>query len=103
MYSTCCSIGLPEIVEISPGSGTRRGGRGMDQDERFMRVALDLAKRARDAGEVPPGWVMHADPVHLRPDQDRLLLFDAPSMAITRREADRRCVGRRSAGGSLGN
>lgn len=32
-----------------------------------------------DTGERPAGVVYHADPVHLRPDQDRLLLFDAPA------------------------
>jgi hypothetical protein len=32
-----------------------------------------------DTGEWPDGPVYHADPVHLRPDQDRLLLFDVPS------------------------
>lgn len=31
-----------------------------------------------DSGRPPPGMVYHADPVHLRPDQDRLLLFDLP-------------------------
>jgi hypothetical protein len=40
-----------------------------------------------DTGEEPRGWVMHADPVHLRPDQDRLLLFDARSLGITDDEA----------------
>lgn len=40
-----------------------------------------------DTGDEPRGWVMHADPVHLRPDQDRLLLFDARALGITAEEA----------------
>jgi hypothetical protein len=40
-----------------------------------------------DHGRVPAGWVMHADPVHLRPDQDRLLLFDAAGLDIAAGEA----------------
>lgn len=39
-----------------------------------------------DTGRDPDGWVMHADPVHLRPDQDRLLLFDARALGITGEE-----------------
>jgi hypothetical protein len=31
---------------------------------------------------------MHADPVHLRPDRDRLRLFDARQLGISRAEAD---------------
>jgi hypothetical protein len=34
------------------------------------------------------GYVLHADPVHLRPDRDRLLLFDASHLAIRGRESD---------------
>ena len=40
-----------------------------------------------DAGRAPVGWVCHADPVHLVPDQDRLLLFDAPRIDLTQVEA----------------
>ncbi|MEA3277575.1 MAG: phosphoglycerate mutase [Pseudomonadota bacterium] len=31
---------------------------------------------------------MHADPVHLRPDRDRLMLFDSRNLGITHEEAD---------------
>lgn len=40
-----------------------------------------------DSGEVEEGYVMHADPVYLRPDQDRLLLFEASELAITDEDA----------------
>jgi len=33
--------------------------------------------------EPPPGWVMHADPVHFHPDRDRLLLFTLPEGEIS--------------------
>ena len=43
-------------------------------------------------GEVPDarhdGYWMHADPVHLRPDRDRLLLFAGAGVAPDRAEAD---------------
>lgn len=53
------------------------------------RTALPTAPLCylADAGEVPEGTVLHADPVHLRPDQDRLLLFDAPARDLTAAEA----------------
>lgn len=42
-----------------------------------------------DSGQSPDGVVYHATPVHLRPDQDRLLLFDAPAADLTADEAVR--------------
>jgi len=38
-------------------------------------------------GEAPKRWVMHADPVHLRADRDRLLLFDLPAGVVPPQEA----------------
>lgn len=40
-----------------------------------------------DTGKAPVGVVYHATPVHLRPDQDRLLLFDSPAADLTADEA----------------
>lgn len=40
-----------------------------------------------DAGAVPNAVVLRADPVHLRADQHRLVLFDASQLAITMDEA----------------
>jgi hypothetical protein len=40
-----------------------------------------------DTGHPPDAFVYHATPVHLRPDQDRLLLFDAPAADLTADEA----------------
>lgn len=42
---------------------------------------------AHETGSAADGWVLHADPVHLRPDQDRLLLFDAAVLALSADEA----------------
>lgn len=40
-----------------------------------------------DTGRSPEGVVYHADPVHLLPDQDRLLLFDTPAADLTANES----------------
>jgi hypothetical protein len=44
---------------------------------------------ADDPGTDPSGYWMHADPVHLRPDRDQLLLFDARHLGLGQTEADR--------------
>jgi hypothetical protein len=41
-----------------------------------------------DAGEAATGYVLRADPVHLRADQSSLRLFDAGTFAVTQEEAD---------------
>ena len=42
-----------------------------------------------DAPEASPdGYWLHADPIHLRPDRDRLLLFDMRHSGLERAEAD---------------
>jgi hypothetical protein len=40
-----------------------------------------------DTGSVAPGPLLRADPVHLRADQHRLMLFDAEHLSITSDEA----------------
>ena len=57
--------------------------------ERFGAVASAPYARAVD----DPSWnregsVLHADPVHLRPDRDQLRLFDARPLGISRDEAE---------------
>lgn len=57
--------------------------------ERFAAGASAPYARAAD----DPGWdgrgaLLHADPVHLRADRDRLRLFDARHLGIRRAEAD---------------
>jgi hypothetical protein len=49
-------------------------------------AALCLLDEAPDLAA--KGCWFHADPVHLRPDRDRLLLFGGPSLALTGEEAD---------------
>jgi len=41
-----------------------------------------------DTGQSPAGWIMRADPVHLRADQSCLRLFDSHCFDISRAEAD---------------
>ncbi|MDX1697417.1 MAG: hypothetical protein R3308_03980, partial [Thiohalobacterales bacterium] len=43
---------------------------------------------AADTGQPPEGYVMRADPVHLRADQSSLRLFESHSFPVTRQEAD---------------
>lgn len=43
---------------------------------------------ADDPGAPPAAYVLHADPVHLRPARDRLVLFAGPDVAPDRAEAD---------------
>ena len=44
--------------------------------------------RVLDMGVVDSGWWLRADPVHLRPDRDRLLLADDALLQLTQAEAD---------------
>lgn len=39
-----------------------------------------------DTGEAAGGFWLHADPTHLRPDQDRLLLFDSRHLGLSEEE-----------------
>jgi hypothetical protein len=45
--------------------------------------------RALDLGVIDKGWWLRADPVHLRPDRDRLILVDTHFVALTQDEATR--------------
>lgn len=45
--------------------------------------------RALDLGVIDSGWWLRADPVHLRPERDRLILFDTQVVPITLDEANR--------------
>lgn len=44
--------------------------------------------RALDLGVIDKGWWLRADPVHLRPDRDRLILFDTQAVPLTQEEAN---------------
>lgn len=43
--------------------------------------------RLLDTGERDGGWYLRADPVHLRADLNKLILFDAGTFALSEREA----------------
>lgn len=43
--------------------------------------------RAAEGGGAPAGWYLRADPVHLRADLSRLILFDAGTFALSMTEA----------------
>jgi len=73
----------------SVGPSSSRQGRAADLLHRFQAAASAPYERTIDE----PGWdrcghVLHADPVHLRADRDRLRLFGARHLGISRVEAD---------------
>ena len=45
--------------------------------------------RALDIGVIDKGWWLRADPVHLRPERDRLILLDAQLVPLSQEEATR--------------
>lgn len=51
-------------------------------------ASAPYARAADDPGWDRSGVVLHADPVHLRPDRDQLRLFDARHLGISQAEAD---------------
>ena len=63
----------------------------------LFQIGVDSARdlpvapvtRVTDLGVIDKGWWMRADPVHLRPAGDHLILADATILHITQDEADR--------------
>ncbi|HEX7045116.1 MAG TPA: hypothetical protein VF203_10935 [Burkholderiales bacterium] len=45
--------------------------------------------RVLDLGVIDKGWWLRADPVHLRPERDRLILFDTQAVPLSQEEASR--------------
>ncbi|UHD17181.1 phosphoglycerate mutase [Thiocapsa bogorovii] len=80
-------------ADLIPAGGHSAGiallrdvGVSIDPDEDAPTASLSLLGEASDAR--CDGYWMHADPVHLRPDRDRLLLFAGEGVAPDRAEAD---------------
>ncbi len=55
-----------------------------DQD-----IPVAAVTRVLDMGVIDKGWWLRADPVHLHPDRDRLILTDSGMLNITQDEASR--------------
>lgn len=49
-------------------------------------LPVAAVSRVADTGDVDPGWWLRADPVHLQPDQDRVLLFAGPGLGVRAQE-----------------
>lgn len=64
----------------------RACGLRLDPDAEIPTAALSLLGEGHD--EDPRGYWLHADPVHLRPDRERLLVFAGASLAPQRAEAE---------------
>jgi hypothetical protein len=60
---------------------------GVELDPRRDTPSAPFCRLADLPGAQTGAYVLHADPVHLRPDRDRLLLFDANHLALGAREA----------------
>ena len=61
-------------------------GLTLDAPERDLPTAA-LCLLAEAPNLARQGCWLHADPVHLRPDRDRLLLFGGPSLEVQESEA----------------
>ncbi|MFP4062798.1 MAG: hypothetical protein ACLFS2_08395 [Halochromatium sp.] len=78
--------GQPRHRPDAGAADTRLTGRLL---ERFGAAAsAPYARAADDPRWDRKGTVLHADPVHLRPDRDRLRLFDARHLGIGQDEAE---------------
>ena len=76
-------------VQVSPGNTldkTLCHCFGMDATQQALPVAA-LTLLA-DSGEAAHGYILRADPVHLRADQSCLRLFDSHTFPVTQEEAD---------------
>lgn len=80
---------LPEAADDPVGALFRAFG---GQFAPHQAPSAPFALLDDDPGAEPDLYWFHADPVHLRPDRDRLLLFDARRMALTAEEADELCT-----------
>ncbi len=74
---------LSRFGEVSAGGAAPAGALGLPAP-----VVADLAGSGRVEATVERSWWLRADPVHLRPDLSKLLLFDAESFSLTAAEAD---------------
>lgn len=93
---------LPDLPALEKllGRADRLGVKGPDSIALlFDRFGIDVGSdrgapsapfsHLADAPDADPsGFWLHADPVHLRPDRDRLLLFDSRHFGLERGEAD---------------
>ena len=60
---------------------------GLQGEQQDMLAVASLTYLA-DTGEKSPGYLLRADPVHLRADQSSLRLFDSHGFSVTPEEAD---------------
>lgn len=52
-------------------------------------LPIAAVTRALDLGVIDKGWWLRADPVHLRPERDRLILLDTQAVPLSQQEAVR--------------
>ena len=76
-----------------PGQGTDAGAVHTSLTQHLLQrfgttASAPYARAADDPRWDRHGYVLHADPVHLRPDRDQLRLFDGRHLGISRDEAE---------------
>lgn len=59
------------------------------QAEDGADLPVAAVTRALDLGVIDKGWWLRADPVHLRAERDRLVLFDTQAVPLSQDEAER--------------
>lgn len=59
---------------------------GLDSDMQ-SDVPFAALTRAAEGGQIDDGWWLHADPVHLIPDRDQLVLIEGEALGISLEEA----------------
>lgn len=59
-----------------------------DVDTADGDLPVAAVTRALDVGVIDKSWWLRADPVHLRPERDRLVLLDGAALGLTQPEAN---------------
>lgn len=92
-FDPSADLALPALAGLlgrasrlaAPATSAEQCVRRLFKADTTSAALLTLAIDDQDA---PAGHWLRADPVHLRPDRDRLVLFDASLLAIQQTEAD---------------
>lgn len=91
-------VSLPALEKVLARADRREGRAGLEaalfelfgvsvQPDRDLPVAA--VGYVSDVGRKPKGYCLRADPVHLVPDRDHLVLVDGATLRLSRPEAER--------------
>lgn len=91
-------LSLPALERVLARAEHRKAQAGVEAGLfELFDVAMDpqqdlpvaAVSHVSDAGRVPAGYCLRADPVHLVPDRDQLVLLDDAALRLSRAEAER--------------